>query len=183
MTSFTIPTVETERLILRAPVIEDLPAMTAFFATERSHLVGGPKSEFDCWRSLMSRFGHWATMGYGGWHIAERTSGVFAGWIGIVNAPGWDEPELGWAILEEFEGKGIAFEAACAARAYAAQNLGVNGPISYIDHANTRSRALAERMGATYEREGKVMGLPCQVWRHPQIDVKTPALTTERTSQ
>ena len=33
MTSFTIPTVETDRLILRAPHLDDLPAMTAFFAT------------------------------------------------------------------------------------------------------------------------------------------------------
>ncbi|WP_377193121.1 GNAT family N-acetyltransferase [Ruegeria meonggei] len=183
MTSYIIPTVETERLILRAPHLDDLPAMTAFFETERSHLVGGPKTAMECWRSLMGRFGHWATLGYGGWHIVEKASGTFAGWTGIINAPGWDEPELGWTILDAFEGKGIAFEAADAARAYSARKLGVNSPISYVAHNNTRSRALAERLGATYERDGEVMGTPCQIWRHPRIDVKTPALTTERTGQ
>ncbi|WP_282169935.1 GNAT family N-acetyltransferase [Ruegeria atlantica] len=183
MTSYTIPTVETKNLILRAPQKGDLPAMTTFFASDRSRMVGGPKTPLEAWRSLLGRFGHWAIMGYGGWHIVEKASGAFAGWTGIINAPGWDEPELGWVIFDGFEGKGIAFEAAMAARAYAAQHQGVNGPISYIAHENNRSRALAERLGATYEREGEVVGQRCQVWRHPKFEFSDTALTTERTGQ
>lgn len=183
MTTYTIPTIETERLVLRAPTLDDLPAMTAFFETERSKMVGGPKTALEVWRSLMGRFGHWATLGYGGWHIVEKATGRFAGWTGIINAPGWDEPELGWTILEAFEGKGIAYEAALAARSYSARHLGVQAPISYVAHANTRSRALAERLGATFEREGEVVGTPCQVWRHPALSTSDIALTTERTGQ
>lgn len=179
MTSFTIPTVETERLILRAPHLDDLPAMTAFFATERSHMVGGPRNEMDSWRSLAGRLGHWALNGYGGWHITERSSGQFAGWVGIMNAPGWAEPELGWVLMSDFEGKGFAFEATLAARDFAARHQGLNGLISYIAHANDRSRALAERLGATLEIEdAELLGKRAQIWRHPQID-----LTTERTGQ
>ncbi|WP_171126887.1 MULTISPECIES: GNAT family N-acetyltransferase [unclassified Ruegeria] len=183
MTSFTIPTVETDNLILRAPHQDDLPAMTAFFASERSRMVGGPKTALETWRSFMGRFGHWAVLGYGGWHIVEKASNAFAGWTGMINAPGWDEPELGWVVMDGFEGKGIAFEAAKAARAYAARHQGLNAPISYIAHDNDRSRALAERLGATYEREGEVVGTPCQVWRHPKLDISDPALTPERSAQ
>ncbi|MCG7522149.1 GNAT family N-acetyltransferase [Ruegeria sp. Ofav3-42] len=183
MTSYTIPTVETERLILRAPHENDLPAMTAFFETERSHMVGGPKSQFEVWRSLLGRFGYWALYGYGGWHITEKTSNAFAGWVGMIYAPGWDEHELGWTLMEEFEGKGLAYEAALAARDYSARHLNLDGVISYIAHSNSRSRALAERLGATYEREGELLGKPCQVWRHPKIAQTEPALTTERTGQ
>ncbi len=182
-TTFTIPSIETERLILRAPEMGDLPAVTAFFATERSHMVGGPRDELGSWSSLANRLGHWALKAYGMWHLTEKASGTFVGWVGMIDVPGWDEPELGWTLMEEAEGKGLAFEAALAARDYAARHQGLNGVISYIAHANVRSRALAERLGAAYEREGELLGKHAQIWRHPVIDVKTPALTTERTGQ
>lgn len=183
MTSFTIPEIETDRLILRAPHLDDLPAMTEFFATERSHMVGGPKDAFACWGSLSNRLGHWALRGFGLWHLTEKSSGAFVGWAGMIDVPGWAEPELGWTLMEAAEGKGLAFEAAQAARAYAARNQGLNGVISYIAHANDRSRALAERLGATYESEGELLGKTAQIWRHPRIDISKTELTTERTGQ
>ncbi|WP_170476795.1 GNAT family N-acetyltransferase [Ruegeria arenilitoris] len=183
MTSFAIPSVETERLILRAPSMDDLPAMTAFFSTKRSHMVGGPKDELGCWSSLTGRLGHWALRGYGIWHLTEKASNEFVGWVGIIDIPGWDEPELGWVLMEEAEGKGLAFEAAQSGRDYAARHQGLNGVISYIAHANDRSLVLAERLGATYEREGELLGKRAQVWRHPDIDTTTTGLTTERNGQ
>lgn len=53
-TTFSIPSVETDRLFLRAHA-DDLPRMTAFFETERSHMVGGPKDEIGssiCWSAV-----------------------------------------------------------------------------------------------------------------------------------
>ena len=157
--------------------------MTAFFATERSHMVGGPKDAFESWKSLLGLVGHWAVRGYGCWNITDKASGKFAGWAGIIHAPGWDEPELGWAVMEEFEGKGIAYEAALAARTYAARHQGLNGVMSYLAHANERSRTLVKRLGATYEREGELLGKKAQIWRHPQIDISDTALTAERIGQ
>ncbi|MGI9369070.1 MAG: GNAT family N-acetyltransferase [Ruegeria sp.] len=183
MTSYTIPSIETERLILRAPVIEDLPAMTAFYASERSHLVGGPRDPAETWGVLSRRLGHWMLKGYGLWHLTEKGTGSFLGWTGMIDAPGWDEPEIGWAVIDKAEGKGLAFEAAQAAREYAARHQGLNSVISYIAHDNIRSRALAERLGAAFEREGEVLGHPCQIWRHPTIDIQAHVLNTERTGQ
>ncbi|MEM7319686.1 MAG: GNAT family N-acetyltransferase [Pseudomonadota bacterium] len=170
-TTFTIPSVETERLILRAPELADLPGMSAFFASDRSGMVGGPRTEAECWRSISVRAGHWAIRGFGLWHLTQKSSGAFVGWAGIIDEPGWDEPELGYALMAEAEGQGLAFEAATAARDYAARHLGLNGVLSFIAHANARSIKLAERLGATYEREGDVLGKTCQVWRHPTIEV------------
>lgn len=169
--SFTIPSLETERLILRAPHADDLPRMTAFFATDRSHMVGGPKDATECWDSLVKRLGHWALHGFGLWHLTEKSSGAFIGWAGMINAPGWDEPELGWTVMDEAEGKGYAHEAARAARDFAAREQGLNGVISYIAPANDRSRKLAQRLGATFERDGALLGKICQVWRHPVLEV------------
>lgn len=166
-----IPVVETERLRLRAPKLADLAPLSAFYATERSHFVGGPLDARSVNRNMMSVFGSWALRGHGLWHIAERATDAFLGWAGIIYAPDWHEPELGWMVISSSEGHGIAFEAATAARAYAARHLGHDGVISYIAPRNTRSAALARRLGAAFEREDTLSGNPVHVYRHPLVAV------------
>lgn len=163
-----IPVLDTQRLTLRAPKKADLATITAFFETGRSHMVGGPRDAGESFTTLAGRIGHWALQGYGIWHVDDRSSGDFLGWVGFLNPPGWDEPELGWTVFAHAEGKGYAFEAARAARAFGAQALGLDGVISYVRAENTRSRALAEKLGAKVERDGSVLGTPCLVYRHPK---------------
>lgn len=165
-----IPTLGTDRVVLRAPSLEDLPALTAFFASEQSHSVGGPQDALGAHRSLLSGFGHWALYGYGSWHIADRDTDAYLGRTGFLFAPGWEEPELGWAITAETEGKGIAHKATRVARQYGADALGLDAAISYIRPANTRSATLARRLGATLEKtHDDWHGKPCDVWRHPKL--------------
>ncbi|NDW45267.1 GNAT family N-acetyltransferase [Ruegeria sp. PrR005] len=166
--TLSIPVIETENLILRGPRESDFEAFAAFGASERSRFVGGPFPRFRSWGGFLATYGHWALRGYGMWMVEERATGATAGRIGFIFNDGWDEPELGWHIFDGFEGKGYAYQAAHAARAHGAQHFGLDGVISYIDPANTRSLRLAERLGAQYERDGEVAGHPCQVWRHPQ---------------
>ena len=168
-----IPVLDTPRLTLRAPKLSDLPTLTAFYATERSHMVGGPQDETGAFTKIASRIGHWAMLGYGIWHVDDRSNGDFLGWAGVMNPPGWHEPELAWTVFAHGEGKGFAYEAATAARAFAAQHLKLDRPISYIRADNDRSRALAKRLGATHEGDGTVMDTPCQIWRHPS-DLEAP---------
>lgn len=163
-----IPVVETERLRLRAPKMADLAPLTAFFESDRSHLVGGPLDARAVHRAMMSTIGSWALRGHGFWHIADKADDTFLGNTGILFAPGWEEPELGWTVMDYAEGRGIAFEAAAAARSYAARHLGHDGVISYIDPQNTRSAALAKRLGAVLELEGTFLDHPIHVYRHPQ---------------
>ena len=163
-----IPVVETDRLRLRAPKMHDLPERTAFFASQRSHFIGGPFDAFAVQRTMFSIIGSWALLGYGMWHIADKATDEFLGATGILFCPGWSEPELGWDLLEKAEGKGIAFEAASAARTYAANHLGQDGVISHIDPKNTRSEALAKRLGATFERDVSLMDHAVQIYRHPK---------------
>ncbi|MFY0679667.1 MAG: GNAT family N-acetyltransferase [Thalassovita sp.] len=167
----SIPVLETERLILRGPQYSDLDAMAAFNASPRSHFIGGPKDRADTWRSLIGMLGHWQIRGYGFWMLEDKATQQTAGALGIINHEGWDEPELGWHLYDAFEGKGYAFEGATAARTYAAKTWGIAAPISYIDPANTRSIALATRLGAVFERDGVVVGHPVHVYRHPKTEV------------
>lgn len=165
--SVDIPVLETERLILREPRMGDLPAFVAFNASDRAAFVGGPVvSDFAAWDGLRGMLGHWLLRGHGWWTVEDRASGTPAGRVGIGHHIDWPEPELGWHIFDGFEGQGLAHEAALAARAWWT-GRGNPPPISLIDPANTRSRRLAERMGATVEREITLRGNPTLVYRHP----------------
>lgn len=167
--SVEIPVIETDRLILRAPRLEDLDPLCGFYAEQRSHFNGGPLARGDVWRLLLRTAGHWQLRGYGIWHITLRETGEMIGHAGILNHIEWPEPELGYGIFAAFEGKGLAHEAAEAARAAAAQYFGLTRLVSLIDPANDRSKALALRLGAHFEREEEIMGHLAHVYRHPEI--------------
>ena len=74
----------------------------------------------------------------------------------------------GWVVYDGYEGKGIAFEAATRARDWAYTDLGLTTLTSNIVPGNARSVALAERMGAHYERtyHNPNMGED-MLYRHP----------------
>lgn len=166
------PVVETEDLILRGYREEDFDAFAAFGASDRARFVGGPQDRWVSWRSFMAGIGHWTLRGYGMWMVEHRATGKVAGRVGMIFNDGWDEPELGWHIYDGFEGKGYAYQATIAARRYSARHFGLDRVISYIDPENTRSVALAERLDASFERAGEVLGHPCQVWRHPSAEAQ-----------
>lgn len=167
--SVDIPRIETERLVLRAPQESDLPATLAFLQSERARFVGGPMEPHHAFRSFTANLGHWLLRGYGFWMVADRTTDEPLGRVGLLNGEGWHEPELGWQMFEAGEGKGMAYEAALAARQYAATHFGLDGVISYLDPQNTRSRALVERLGGTFERTVTFFGTEgIEIWRHPK---------------
>ena len=66
------------------------------------------------------------------------------------------------------EGRGLALEAALAARRHAYRTLNWPTAISMIDPGNTRSVRLAERMGCRHDGNFIHVRLGLmQVWRHP----------------
>ena len=168
-TTLQVPVLETERLLLRAPRAEDWDAVRVFGVSQRSEFIGGPFEEWQVWTSLLAQMGHWSARGYGMWAVEHKASGRTAGRVGVINHIDWPEPELGWHVYEGFEGKGIAFEAAEAARDHAQNHMGLGPLISQIHPDNTRSRRLAERLGAVREGEGEVRGTPCLIYRHRRV--------------
>lgn len=164
-----VPVLETERLILREPRVSDWDSLRAFFMSDRASFIGGPLEEWQAWGGLLSSIAHWVVRGYGFWTIEDKATGQPAGRAGIINHIDWPEPELGWQVYDGFEGKGIAHEAAIAARDHAGHAVQLGPLISQIHPDNTRSRRLAERMGAVIEGEGQVRGTPCLIYRHAQV--------------
>jgi len=163
----SIPTLITDRLVLRALKADDFPAFAEFYASDRSKFIGGPATETQAWRFLACEIGHWALRGYGRWAVEEISTGQFCGLIGLWFPLDWPEPEIGWDLMNGYEGKGYATEAALAARTHAYTTLGWTTAISLVAPENHGSRSVAQRMGAsrdgdfTHEKFG-----PTEIWRH-----------------
>lgn len=161
-----IPVLETERLVLREPREADFASMLAFNGSPRSSFVGGNAPRQQIWRGLLANIGHWALRGYG-FYSVDTLSGDFVGRVGVICHDGWDEPELAWHLYDGFEGQGYAHEAALAARADYHARISRQPPISYVDVANSRSEALAKRLGAVIERTLNDDKGHHHVYRHP----------------
>lgn len=167
MMRYDVPQLETERLILRAHRESDIAEEIAFYQTEQSHFVGGPKDANDVWRYISMMMGHWALRGFGLWAMEEKASGNYVGRAGPWMPLGYDEPEIGWTLMNHATGKGYATEAALSARAFAYDVLGWNTAISLTLPENTASQAVAKRLGATLERTFESKYGIAQIWRHP----------------
>lgn len=164
----TIPTLETARLILRAPRLDDLDAFAAFGAGPRARSIGGPFTRAESFKRLAALLGHWDLRGFGRWIVADRGTDVPLGVVGLYHPEDWPAPEIAWTVFDGAEGRGIAHEAACTARRYAYETLGWPGAVSLVAPDNARSAALARRLGCTcdgvYPHPG--FGL-LDIWRHP----------------
>lgn len=166
--SLPIPTLETERLILRAPREADFTRECLFYDGDHARFVGGARGPSAVWEKITERLGHWSLRGYGFFHIDEKAGGRYVGRTGPICPWGWPEPEIGWSLMPDAMGHGYATEAARAARAWVYGSLGWTTAISLIDPANTASQAVAHRLGATFEKtyDHPEYG-PMYIWRHP----------------
>ncbi len=163
-----IPTLTTERLTLRAPKPSDFEAFAAFRASPRAVHVGGPHGRREAFMSFCALWGHWAMRGFGRWIVADRTTDAPLGVVGPLYPEDWPEREIAWSVFEGAEGRGIAYEAAVAARRYAYETLGWTTAISLIVEGNERSIALAKRLGCVWERDHEHPEFGrMPLWRHP----------------
>ncbi|MFT7148021.1 MAG: RimJ/RimL family protein N-acetyltransferase, partial [Yoonia sp.] len=127
-------------------------------------------TEGQAWRGFIAGIGHWNWHGYGFFTVTERATGIATGRVGITNHVDWPEPEMAWHMFDGFEGRSYAFEAACAVRDWGGRTLGLAPLSSLIAPANTRSLALATRLGAVEERRDNVDDEHVIVFRHLHLD-------------
>jgi RimJ/RimL family protein N-acetyltransferase len=98
---------------------------------------------------------HWAQHGFGLWAAEARASGEFLGFVGLSH-PLWfpalaGDVEVGWRLARSAWGRGYATEGAREALRVAFATLALSRVVSLIHPGNTRSRAVAERLGFTLD--------------------------------
>jgi RimJ/RimL family protein N-acetyltransferase len=140
---------ETERLMLRPPRLEDLDGWTALMADEEAtRFIGGIAPRSVCWRQLMSMIGSWHALGFAMFSVIEKSSGRWIGRVGPWQPADWPGTEVGWALNREFWGRGYAAEAAEATIDWAFQVLGWADVIHSIALDNVASQRVAKKLGS-----------------------------------
>ena len=146
-----VPTIITERLLLRPMTADDWEPYSALMLSERARYMGGPFSVKVAWGMFCADHAQWDLFGAGALMLQDRNTGNCLGQVGINSGPLFPEQELGWLVFPEAEGLGYAFEAASALLDWAKERIaGFKRPRS-VDPQNDRSRRLAERLGATLD--------------------------------
>jgi RimJ/RimL family protein N-acetyltransferase len=167
----SIPVLETERLRLRAWREEDLAPFAEFCASEATaRFVGGACDRMGAWRRIAAHLGHWTLRGYGPLAIEDKAGGRFMGYSGLWKPEGWPEPEVIWGLMADCHGRGFATEAARRVREFAYRELGWRTLISFIAAENAPSRRVAQRLGASFERDMKIWTFTLGIYRHPGPD-------------
>ena len=86
--------------------------------------------------------------------------------VGLWYPNDWPEPEIKWALIRRYWGRGFASEAALAVRKMAAEFIPELSLISFINSDNLPSIKLAKAIGAIFEKEVEFRGGKWHIYRH-----------------
>lgn len=166
----------TERVLLRRWRPEDEPEMARINRDlEVTRYLNRPLSELavDAFHGAM--VSHWEQHGYGPWALESLepgSQGRFLGFAGLAQlsaflAAAGPAPELGWRLDRSVWGRGIATEAALAAREHAFGPLALPEVVSIIHPENQRSQRVATKLGMHRVRSiaNPVLGREVNVWQ------------------
>ena len=176
--------IETERLLLRLPQLEDASAFAALYTDPvATEFIGGvhPNAASDPEYPIRVWLERWHLNGVGPLVAERREDGVVVGRAGlhVWDVRTWShttfdasgehaQPELGWAFIREHWGHGYATEAARAVREWAYRERDVSRLVSLIAPANVRSAGVARRLGASPGETVKLFDASAAVvWEHP----------------
>ena len=161
---------ETDRLLLRAPVHEDADALAPMYADpEVMRYVGDGRTltRAQTERSVRRMIERWEADGFGLFTTVRKDDEAIIGRVGLLvwNTATWEpttraeaaeapsEVEVGYTLGQPFWGQGYATEAAGAVRDYALGELEADRLIALIIHGNTASENVARKLGLDYERD------------------------------
>ena len=163
------PTLETQRLILRPPVLADFDPWAEMMADEEnSGFIGGPLVRSASWRGFVGVAGAWVMQGFSMFSVVEKSSGQWLGRIGPHQPEGWPGSEVGWGLHKNAWGRGYAIEAATATIDWVFDHLGWTDVIHTIHPDNIPSQKLAIALGSANRGPGRLPApfeaSPVDVW-------------------
>ena len=172
---------ETERLVLRLPRLEDVDDLLEFVGDDEvMRRIGGEAGGRDSAVEHVERWiRRWEVNGVG--QFAVLRDGHVIGRVGLLvwDSRIWDtstyesagkhaETELGWAVTRRYWGHGYATEAARAARDWGYAERGLERIVSLIAPDNVRSQRVARKLGARVEQRIDSPHGPADIWVHPR---------------
>lgn len=147
----------TERLLIRELSVHDAPFIF--------RLVNSPswlryigdrnvKSEEDAKKYLKNGpLKSYDDNGFGLYLVSLRADQTPVGMCGLIKRPDFDSPDIGFAFLPEYEGKGYGFESASVVLDYCKTEFQLKRILGITLEANKSSVRLLEKLGLIFERK------------------------------
>jgi len=183
MTSRLDTVIETPRLILKVPTLQEFEPWCAYMADEESaRFIGKTQAPSQVWRGICTMIGAWHATGVSMFSVFEKSSGRWIGRLGPWQPHDWPGPEVGWGVIRDVWGKGYALEGALASMDFAVDVLGWTDIIHSIHPDNVNSQKLAMRLGSINRGPGKMpppyqndpvdlLGQSADEWRARRADL------------
>lgn len=156
--------IETPRLWLRRFTLEDAPE---FFVLNSNpdvvRYVGErPLATVEEAVEVLKRapLHDYSTWGYGRLAVIEKQSQRLIGFCGLKYLSDIDEVDLGYRLLPEFWGKGLASEASKAVLAHGREVLNQRNIIGLVDPENRASAHVLQKLDFIYEGRSRLSGIP-----------------------
>jgi ribosomal-protein-alanine N-acetyltransferase len=156
------PELNTERLELRWLTTDDAPFMLAMWndpAFLRNVGDRGIHSLEQARAAIESGpLGLYSQYGYGPFRLRLRDEGADVGICGLFRRDTLDEPDIGFAILPDYCGRGLGFESGAAVLDHARGALALPSVTAIVSPENQASIGLLEKLGLQYDREIRMPG-------------------------
>lgn len=138
--------------------LDDLAALVADPAQMTFYERPKTREEASAW--LARNLAFYEEKGFGFWVIELLATSEFAGYCGIrpLDLDGVSEIEIGWHVKKTFWNRGVATEAAIAARGLAFTSFGMSRLVALIPPDHLGSRRVAEKIGMHPERNTVLEG-------------------------
>lgn len=129
--------------------------------------LGGVRSEDQTREYLQRNLDHWDRHGFGLWILKLRVDGSFVGraYLRHLHIGGNDEIAIGYALIPDYWGMGLATEIAAAIVDLAFSQIGLDDVVAGSLPENWASRRVLEKIGGRYERDTVYKELPHVLYR------------------
>jgi ribosomal-protein-alanine N-acetyltransferase len=158
------PTIQTERLRLRAFTPGDVPAL--FDILQQPEIMRYFPNPLTPDRKRVERIVdnvilHWEAHGYGWWALEPLELKELIGWCGLTYLPETGETEVAYLLSQAYWGRGLMPEAARASLEFGFERIGLKRIIALTHPENQRSQRVALKIGMTYLDTRLYFGMEC----------------------
>jgi [ribosomal protein S5]-alanine N-acetyltransferase len=168
--------IETERLYLREFASEDAEAVFKIGSDPVvQKYTGDPclKSVEEAKAMLRKRpIDDYRYYGFGRWAVVLKATSKLIGMAGLKFLPEFIEVDVGYRLLPEFWGLGLATEASQASVTYGMESLKLTRIIGFVHPLNIASVRVLEKSGLTFEKMVEINSQQTSQFAiHARVDV------------
>lgn len=144
---------QTARLYLRAPIVEDAPALFAMNTDpEVMRYTGEPMpASVEDMRRMIETYPDFDRTGFGRWTCVDRETDQVIGFAGLKHLEDVGAVDLGYRLIRSRWGRGLATEAARACLRFGFDVIGLEYVIGLVLPGNSASIRVLEKVGMVLE--------------------------------